>query len=330
VNDLGGEPSEEFMNGDYNEAPPTKRIRKSTFLSSMYEYEPIIKPRKSVQNKVLNGRAEFLDAENEEQLRQVTPDSEDANDDYYENYLEFPASEQFVIQNLNGDEEGFVFEQYDDSQGYQCNECEETYRDKLQMIIHMSYHFNNRLPNNGVKLLTIKADSTLLAPYRCLFCEERFINKNYRKRHLCKRHSDDIFKCDICEKLFVHKKTLKRHCKQHMIETKYHCEYCRKCFTSPWFLKRHMRRHCEKKLAFEELSQVAPSMTPPTDSMVNTAHSEIVQASDEPSPVALQKSEPITFVPAAEEDTIENTVHSDFTFVDNFDDLVKEEEIYID
>jgi KRAB domain-containing zinc finger protein len=238
----------------------------------------------------MNMRAEFGDkpyecvycekcfGKKEDLLKHVRThaESQDFDDEDFDNYINLHAEEHFVIQNQEGDEEHFIFEQYDDNEGYQCSECDETYRDKLQMIIHMSFHVNSKLPNGGYKSsLIIKADSTLLAPYKCKFCEERFINKNYRSRHLCKCHRDEILQCEVCQKLFLYKETLKQHCKQHTIDTKYQCEYCQKCFTSKWFLKRHTRRHCAKRLGALEGLMPCDDDQPTSDTVDEYHHFNI-------------------------------------------------------
>jgi uncharacterized C2H2 Zn-finger protein len=153
--------------------------------------------------------------------------------------------ERFVVQTREGAEEHFIFEQYDSTDGYRCSECDESFRDKLQMLIHMAYHMDSKLPNSDFKSLLVKADCGLLAPYKCNFCGQRFINKKYRNLHLCKHHRNDILQCEICQKLFICKETLKQHYEQHAQDKRYQCEFCGKCFRSKVVLKRHSQNQCD-------------------------------------------------------------------------------------
>ncbi|XKL69171.1 hypothetical protein PGB90_006940 [Kerria lacca] len=163
---------------------------------------------------------------------------------------DFDTGDYFVIQNMDGKEEFFAFEEHENTNdGYECNECEESYCDKLQMVIHISHHMSKRNTNGHTKPLIIKAKSTILAPYKCLFCDERFINKKYRSNHMLKCHTKNIFVCDSCQKLFLLKSKLQLHCRLHMIDTKYSCRFCHKYFTSKWFLKRHIRKQCTNKIS---------------------------------------------------------------------------------
>lgn len=286
----------------------SKRLRRSTFISPLYEYDPIgsykcdeceksfiskqnwqrhLSMHKAASQKTENSstttKLTFSFRENSESVPQKQPNleaqfrempyecvycekcfkekdlllehirthaetNELEGDGLDENSINFHAGEHFVIENSEGDEEHFIFEQHDDSEGYQCNECEDNYKDKLQMIIHMSYHLNSKLPPNKQKSLVIKADSKLLAPYACRFCSQRFINKSYRVNHLRAHHLNDVFQCDVCQKMFLCKSNLQLHCRQHMIDTRHQCDYCYKYFSSRWFLLRHTKVVHGKKI----------------------------------------------------------------------------------
>lgn len=173
--------------------------------------------------------------------------------------------EHAVVQCVEGgNEEYFVFEQRE-GEAYQCSECDETHFDKLQMIVHMAYHVGKRWANGHQRALIIKADPIMLAPYECLFCDERFVNKTFRGRHMLKRHGDDVLQCDLCKKLFLSKRKLTVHCQQHFADSMYRCEHCLKCFTSKWFLKRHARKKCAGRSP-----QVKNEVNPLSETYVNS------------------------------------------------------------
>lgn len=152
--------------------------------------------------------------------------------------------EHAVVQCVEGgNEEYFVFDQRE-GEAFQCSECDETHFDKLQMIVHMAYHVGKRWANGRQKALIIKASPIMLAPFECKFCDERFVNKVFRNRHVVKRHGNKVVQCNTCKKAFLSKTRLTVHCRQHYSDSPYRCERCMKCFTSKWFLKRHARTNC--------------------------------------------------------------------------------------
>lgn len=155
--------------------------------------------------------------------------------------------EHAVVQSVEGgNEEYFVFEQRE-GEAYQCSECDETHVDKLQMIAHMAYHVGLRWAGGRQRALIVKLDPVMLAPFECLFCEERFVNKTFRTQHVLQRHAHHVFQCNLCNRVFLNKKKLALHCHQHLIDSMYRCKHCLKYFTSKWFLKRHTRRKCVGK-----------------------------------------------------------------------------------
>lgn len=175
-----------------------------------------------------------------ERMQNVEPETMVVND------LE-TLGEHAVVQCVEGgNEEYFVFEQRE-GEAFQCSECDETHFDKLQMIVHMSYHVGKRWANGRQRSLIIKIDPVMLAPFECMSCDERFVNKVFRNQHMVKRHGDDVMQCNTCRKPFLSKKRLAAHCQQHFPDPRYRCERCLKCFTSKWFLKRHSRKKCSGK-----------------------------------------------------------------------------------
>nr|XP_006821054.1 PREDICTED: zinc finger protein 569-like [Saccoglossus kowalevskii] len=108
---------------------------------------------------------------------------------------------------------------------YQCKLCGLKCRNKTDLESHVGRH-------NGEK------------PFHCPSCNEHFVYKNQRDRHIQKSHSREYpHHCKCCGKRYQNKTSLKLHVKKHPRESPYECLVCGKKYIYESNMEFHMKKH---------------------------------------------------------------------------------------
>ena len=78
--------------------------------------------------------------------------------------------------------------------------------------------------------------------FKCEECEQTFINKQGRRKHINQCHPKYI-RCDYCDKTFNESWKYETHLESHKVEKNKKCEVCGKAFYLEWRFKQHMNVH---------------------------------------------------------------------------------------
>ncbi|XP_018400224.1 PREDICTED: zinc finger protein 98-like [Cyphomyrmex costatus] len=156
---------------------------------------------------------------------------------------------------------------HNDEKPYQCEFCENKFRQKCHLKSHMvAKHFNderfkankdlytggvsykcaicNKEFKNKTHLHLHEMTHTGEKPYQCEFCKDKFRRKDYLRSHVMAKHFNDerfkankdlytrsvSYKCAICNKEFKNKSHLHLHDMTHTGEKPYQCEFCKDKF----------------------------------------------------------------------------------------------------
>ncbi|KAJ0044135.1 hypothetical protein NL108_009783 [Boleophthalmus pectinirostris] len=85
--------------------------------------------------------------------------------------------------------------------------------------------------------------STSEQPYKCNWCNKRFVNRTTLKHHTRIHTGVNPYECSICHKSFATNIDMKVHFKIHSGERPYRCDQCGKDFSSWTNYNRHTRIH---------------------------------------------------------------------------------------
>jgi uncharacterized Zn-finger protein len=106
----------------------------------------------------------------------------------------------------------------------QCEICSKILLHRINMESHMSTHF-------GIK------------PFKCNFCDQKFVNERFLKRHIAQKHDTEYLKklvCQYCNKQLQSKLSLLGHESVHRKEKTFLCSFCDKKYYFYGTLRKHV------------------------------------------------------------------------------------------
>ena len=137
------------------------------------------------------------------------------------------------------------------------------------LFFHHSYHFENHDHCRFCKQTWYKMKATSEKELRflekdeseyfktvCPYCDKRFCQPYFAKKHIKFEHEQAPFKCNVCEKTFHSEKAKSYHekTKHTTCEATSKCDICNKAFQSDAILKRHVKHthSCDRKWSCED------------------------------------------------------------------------------
>ncbi|KAJ8302535.1 hypothetical protein KUTeg_018931 [Tegillarca granosa] len=139
---------------------------------------------------------------------------------------------QFVQNAISQHSAEPVFEHLDPSevkQLFECSVCEEEFKDKMWLEIHLKTHTENpfkckscHLEFNDIFALQDHFDGAHSATYKCQICNQEFRVKPHT--------------CETCGKSFVQRAALLKHQRLHSEETPFSCEICGEKFSNKFVI----------------------------------------------------------------------------------------------
>ncbi|CAG9565781.1 unnamed protein product [Danaus chrysippus] len=133
-----------------------------------------------------------------------------------------------------------------------CSECNKTFSNKYNMLVHMRNHFgqpsrfacdkcNKTYKSQGSLIYHHKVVHEGQLKFVCSSCGEAFPSRAARDVHARLHTGQKPFSCQYCGKAYRAKNTLYRHIDMHLNIRKYACSFCDKKWIpspDPYFLKR--------------------------------------------------------------------------------------------
>jgi len=143
----------------------------------------------------------------------------------------------------------------------ECDECDEKFLSKSLLTNHkLQKHEGDgnkktfacslcgRVLNKRQSLIAHERSHTGERPFKCEYCEQRFITKQSLSRHIMNRHAAEtglpvaVHVCELCGKEFKSKKNLKEHRYYHADnqDNRQQCEICHKVLKQKNSYMKHM------------------------------------------------------------------------------------------
>uniref|UniRef100_A0A8B9QDF1 Zinc finger protein 777 n=1 Tax=Apteryx owenii TaxID=8824 RepID=A0A8B9QDF1_APTOW len=135
-----------------------------------------------------------------------------------------------------------------DFRPYECHDCDLSFRNKQQFLLHQRGHPRRavgvpRRPEHGLKPQARPPPPG--KPYKCSECESSFSHKSSLSKHQITHVGERPFTCGECRRSFRLQISLIMHQRIHAgkSDMAFLCPQCGKNFTRPSHLLRHQRTH---------------------------------------------------------------------------------------